>query len=359
MPDETDNKSDIKSDKHTNSNTTKKSQAPVPLLDHISNKKSKPEKINENKSKNHTEKFELPTIPDYDRPDLEKYEKSDFTPSDFSKRQEIPAKGVFKLDVEKESRLKSLDNNTPPSSEPKAILNHDASDSRKKIKKTPEENCETDLLKSFNVSKPEVKKPPDDVKSQNQIEKNENLTSSSRWKKYEDLAEIESFFTPDLEVYEKSDFNRGHSKYDIEKNLDHENALKNTTKEKELIPIEILITEPEETTKKSVSFDPNTKCSSEDDLKKKKPRRVYDPLAWIPDDEIVEETQAQIDLDILTPLPELPKKSKPKYDPFAYIPDKDDVPSEIIMNEDQVNKRFTNNCKISKFYLNKHRQAQK
>lgn len=35
---------------------------------------------------------ELPEIPDYERPDLEKYEKSDFTPSDFTKKTDIPKK---------------------------------------------------------------------------------------------------------------------------------------------------------------------------------------------------------------------------------------------------------------------------
>lgn len=35
---------------------------------------------------------ELPEIPDYERPALEKYEKSDFTPTDFSKKTDVPKK---------------------------------------------------------------------------------------------------------------------------------------------------------------------------------------------------------------------------------------------------------------------------
>lgn len=35
---------------------------------------------------------ELPEIPDYERPTLEKYEKSDFTPTDFARELEIPNK---------------------------------------------------------------------------------------------------------------------------------------------------------------------------------------------------------------------------------------------------------------------------
>lgn len=35
---------------------------------------------------------ELPEIPDYERPTLEKYEKSEFTPSDFARDLEIPNK---------------------------------------------------------------------------------------------------------------------------------------------------------------------------------------------------------------------------------------------------------------------------
>lgn len=35
---------------------------------------------------------ELPEIPDYERPELEKYEKSDFDPTDFSKKTEVPKK---------------------------------------------------------------------------------------------------------------------------------------------------------------------------------------------------------------------------------------------------------------------------
>lgn len=35
---------------------------------------------------------ELPEIPDYERPQLEKYEKSEFTPSDFARELDIPNK---------------------------------------------------------------------------------------------------------------------------------------------------------------------------------------------------------------------------------------------------------------------------
>lgn len=35
---------------------------------------------------------ELPEIPDYERPELEKYEKTDLDPTDFSKKTEIPKK---------------------------------------------------------------------------------------------------------------------------------------------------------------------------------------------------------------------------------------------------------------------------
>lgn len=35
---------------------------------------------------------ELPEIPDYERPQLEKYEKSEFTPTDFARELEIPNK---------------------------------------------------------------------------------------------------------------------------------------------------------------------------------------------------------------------------------------------------------------------------
>lgn len=333
MPDETDNKSDIKSDKNTNSKTTKKSSTPVSSPDHISNAKSEPEKINDNKSKSRNEAFELPVIPDYDRPDLEQYEPSEFNPSDFSKRQEIPAKGVFKVNSDKENLMKSQDNNITPASEKKSILKNETPPSKDNSKKKSEKIVEDNISKSVDVSRPELKKLPDDDKSQSKIEKNDNVISLPKWKKYQDIAEIDDFFTPELEVYEKTDYNRKDKDSDLATNVDF-------TKEKESVPIEILITEPEEPIKKSVSFDPTTKDPSDDSQKKKKPRRVYDPLAWISDEENADETQAQIETDILTPLPDLPKKSKPKYDPFAYIPDKDDVPSEIITNEDQVIKKW-------------------
>lgn len=52
----------------------------------------KPEKPKAKVKKVKPKYEELPEIPDYERPALEKYEKSDFSPSDFSKKSEIPKK---------------------------------------------------------------------------------------------------------------------------------------------------------------------------------------------------------------------------------------------------------------------------
>lgn len=57
---------------------------------------------------------ELPEIPDYERPVLEKYEKSDFAASDFSRELEIPAKMEKQvLDSEKKESEKAVLKNGP------------------------------------------------------------------------------------------------------------------------------------------------------------------------------------------------------------------------------------------------------
>lgn len=58
---------------------------------------------------------ELPEIPDYERPVLEKYEKSEFAASDFSRELDIPTKMEKPvLDSEKKEPEKAILKNGPP-----------------------------------------------------------------------------------------------------------------------------------------------------------------------------------------------------------------------------------------------------
>lgn len=333
-PDETDSKSDITSRKVTNakSKNTTPNSSPQKTVSQFEPENSR-SKISETKNRN--DKFELPMIPDYDRPDLELYEKSDFNPSDFSRKLEIPAKSTFSIPTGSkepkpiESNVSAKKSNTQSSDIKDLLSNTKKSDSKTspKIK----ENISYESPKSIISNSSET----NDVN----VKANASAPSSSRWKKYEDLEE-ESFFSTSPPFSSLKSFDIPDSKLNSGESLFANKT--NAIKEPDSFPIAITITEPEEVAKKSVTFDAGTKTDSDDSQKRKKPRRTYDPLAWIPDEEIVEETQAQNEEDdVPTPIPKIPNRPKRVYDPLAYIPDTEDVASEnIIMKDDQVNTRY-------------------
>lgn len=332
-PDETDSKSDITSSKVTNAKS--KNTTPTSPQKTISQFEPESSKSKIFETKNQNEKFVLPLIPDYDRPDLELYEKSDFNPSDFSRKLEIPAKSKFSIPNGNkepkpvESNISAKKSNVPSSDIKDSLSNPKKSDSKTSTKIT--ENINFQSPKSTLSNSPET----NDV----DMKANAKATSSSRWKKYEDLEE-ESFFSTSPPFSNLKSFDIPEHKLASDESLSTSNT--NAMKDLDSFPIAITITEPEEVAKKSVTFDAGTKNDSDDSQKKKKPRRTYDPLAWIPDEEIVEETQAQNEEDdVPTPIPKIPNRPKRVYDPLAYIPDKEDVASEnIIIEDDQVNTRY-------------------
>lgn len=331
MPDETDNKSDIISNKVTNTRIKKQVLDTKPLPEQTIAKSEPENSTNKKSTKSLNENFELPQIPDYDRPDLEKYEKSEFNPSDFSRKLDIPAKSTFKIESDKK-KSDSTENNV-----------FDKSKSSKSIEETNTKKNEDRNVKKVQDKSNSVESskniPSDLSKIASDDKKVESSTTAPpRWKKYQDLDEEESFFSTSSPDTSSKTFN-----FPASDMLDISEFKDESSKEPESSQIEIKITEPEEIPKKSVTFDAGTKESTDDSPKRRKPRKTYDPLAWIPDEEISEETQAQIEADEsrhnLPPIPDIPNKPKRKYDPLAYIPDKEDVPSEnIVLEEDQVNK---------------------
>jgi hypothetical protein len=336
---------------------------------------------------------ELPEIDEFVRPELEVYEKSDFTPSEFQKT-EIPKKGIEKLDPPpRRESIKEEIKQKPDTKQPKVEEKDDKKlnikpGTKKPIEEvvepTPKVGTKTpqkDPIPNDQPRKPSLKsfEKPEDI-----IEPVKKLKTPSK-SKQDDLPDIADLNRPELEKYEKvelepsektlsrpktkinpqivdeddTDFTVKNIKPKQKKSSEEEStsaAIKTKSQNpppfaeenvsKDIVikePIEIKITEPEENAKKSVTFDANTK-PADDSEKKKKPRRIYDPMAWVPDKEIVEEeTQAQVEEEtkaepIPIPNPEPPKRVRPKYDPFAYVPDKEDVaPSDNNVDDNKVN----------------------
>lgn len=461
MPDETDNKSDIKPESSLSSTPDpKKSLTPKPQPELKSNKiatigKKKPVK----KSKYE----DLPEIPDYDHPELEKYEESEFTPTKYEKVELKFAEEEKKTAVEtkpktrqiaKEKDLPEIEDYEKPELEKHEKTGYAPTkknletDEQKKDKnnKNPTQKPEEELKKNL---KPGLKTVSAETDNKPESSEKPKLNPKS---KYEDLPLIEDPEASQLEKYVKSDFEptkkdeSGPSKLVADQKQDKiigpsgeaknqkrmatkidesvadkksllkpstrgkpkpapeestevtigkpKSPLKSTTGEttdakikqkkqgtptvneesvsKNIViegeelqnpfadddaPIEIKITEPDEQNnkkaavkqdddgnKKSVSFDKNAK-PTEVDEKKKMRRSRYDPMAYIPDEDVImEEEPFALEIAIPEPpitVPSVVRKPSLKYDPFRYIPDKDDSPSVENVDDTEVNKTQT------------------
>lgn len=460
MPDETDNKSDIKPESSLSSTPDpKKSLTPKPQPELKSDKVAT---VGKKKAVKKSKYEDLPEIPDYDHPELEKYEESEFTPTKYEKAELKPVEEEKKtaaetkpktLQVAKKKDLPEIEDYEKPDLE--------------KYEKTgfapTKKNLETDEQKKEKNIKSPTQRPEEELKKNLKpvlkavSAETENKDSTGKPKlnpnaKYEDLPLIEEHEGPQLEKYVKSDFEptkkdesapeksvaelkqekiiappgepknqkrmatkidesvadkksllkpstRGKPKPVTEESTEvtlgkPKSPLKSSTGEtadakikqkkpgtpsvkeesvsknividgeelqnpfsKDDAPIEIQITEPDEQNskkavekleddsyKKSVSFDKNAK-SAEAEEKKKIRRSRYDPMAYIPDEDVImEEEPSALEIAVPEtpiPVPSIVRKPSLKYDPFRYIPDKDDSPSVENVDDTEVNKTQT------------------
>lgn len=437
MPDETDNKSDIKSDSPSLSNPKPKSSLKSKTTpDEKKTEEAVPKKVVGKRPKQEA----LPEIPDYDHPELEKYEPSDFDPTKYVK-EELSFPERERVEDEK-SPAKPKDTNlkAKPDDLPvvKDLDKPEVGKYKRAEKEPPKEPEDSKKLKIKAVGKPDEKKDDEagkKLKSKNpKTENNEEPVVKPKVpkSKYEELPPIEEYEKPALEKYEKSDFeptkkDPGASKKPAEKVSDNPKADtdknpkkkveepavdktlslkpkdkvkgKSVTEEstdvtitpksngkpkpqdesaegkfpsksqkpptiaeestskdivikekespwaREDMPIEIKITEPDDSdrknsgddgSRKSVSFDKN---ANDEPSEKKKVRRTRQD-ASAPDDDVVMKDPE------VSPIPNPePPKPRPKYDPLRYVPDKDDIPSE----DTEVNIIITN------IHLHKHK----
>lgn len=362
---------------------------------------------------------ELPEIPDYERPALEVYEESDFTPTPYNKQdlvfgQREPENPPQKAKVQPEEKalevpkVEEAEKPEPEKSRRAAV---------EKDKKTPEEapagrtfgkrepKVEEEAPKSARKVSTPKQPTEEELKKINSlrklsIENPEGLSLRERVllrraSRCEDMPEIPEVEKTPLEKYEKTEYEP--TKKDAEKTVEkpvekaapkeeeipnknfklgkgkptptptpEESAevtinqpkpkepLKSSTGEsadasilsKRLIPptiveeslskdivikgepqempIEIKITDTDEPTKKSVSFDQSVKAAEEE--RKRVTRRKYDPMAYVPDDDEAMEESPNPDP---SPSPDSQSRSRPKYDPFKWVPDDDSNDTEV------------------------------
>jgi hypothetical protein len=434
VPDETDNKSDIKS-KSSNPDPKNPDPKPKSALKKVT-KKPKYE--------------ELPEIPDYEKPQLETYEPSDFDPSKNIKEK---AEASLKPKVQEKASLKDPKTTEKPKDDDSSAIKDYEKAELERYEKSEYENIqkgsETKMKPKLEqkakqepepvFQKPTLKKTAKEVPAEEVVETKPKIKFGPK-PKYEELPKIPEYDKPELENYEESDFNpskRGSRdenaipKKEIEEEpkkpqkkiaikidesiLDKKSLLKPADKNKprgkpkiepesvsiqtpkfalkkpvedtpdtkmswkkpkpptiaeecvskditvkgepewrEDTPIEITITEPEEPqasdrklslkqedegTKKSVSFDKDAK-ENEPTEKKKIPRKKYDPLAYIPDEDVVmEEESSQSPIPQIIEPPKSTETPKPriKYDPFKYVPDKEDGSPVDSVDDSKVN----------------------
>lgn len=378
IADEPDNKSAIKSDLSSSNPDPKKvlGKKPKPALkpeevvEELPTLKSKPKVTPEpaveppvvkKKVVKKPRYEELPAIPDYDHPELEVYEESDFDPSKKIKEEEVlpekePAKAAAKVEKpvkpkaskSKYEDLPEIEEYVRPPLEkyektsfeplvkeeatPKIVVAEkvaDAPEPKKDVKKVEKpkpkviEKKPESVAESMFKLKPVVKKPKEEPKPVESADVTiTNKKPPPAKTSTEDSAEAKittKKAKPPTTVEESASKNVTVRGKELLNPIDEDpiEYIEEDSDEKEL-------SKPEDDgSKKSVSFDKEAKT---DDLKNKVRRKKYDPMAYIPDKEDVvmeEETPSDPNPE---PQSNIPKQApRARYDPLKFIPDKDDV----------------------------------
>lgn len=343
---------------------------------------------------------ELPQIPDYERPELEKYEESNFTPTPYVKQElnfaerepenppqkakvqqaeepkELPKiaeaektqlEKYKKTEIEKPKKVEAEPEKKLPVKKEKTVEEEEEEKKPKKLfvkKANPTEPEKfTDLIGMLRKNKPRPKKPGEDDPKEEEIRR-KSLTGGdkpdlSRLKlrkpsKVEDLPEIAEYEKPKLETYEKTDF-----ELTKKEEVPNKSFKLGKGKPKPEESAEVTINPPKGPLKSSTgesadakiltkSQNPHPPTIVEESASKdivikdnpvaNKPKKRYDPMAYIPDkeDETPEIKITEPTFD--PPSPEPQSRIRPKYDPLKFIPEKD-------VDDTEVN-TFTQLCRI-------------
>ena len=331
----------------------------------------------------------LPKIADYERPALEKYEESEFTPTPYVKQElnfgnrepessaqkakvETPVKAeelpkiadAEKPDLEKYKKTEIEKTKKPEEIQTKTSGPNEKVDEPEKPVESPVEKAKpSESEKSPDSTKPSARKQknPEEVETPVgsgkspelekkvvlELEKNK-LPSNAK----ADLPEIPEYEKPKLEKYEKTEFEPTNKNLKLGKG-------KPTSADPEDKSTEVTINSPktpfksstgesadasvtakrqnlppliEESASKDIVITEPIEIKITDTDAPAKPRKRYDPMAYVPDCDNASEEPKNSDPP---PDPEPKTYSRPKYDPMRWVPEKDDT---------EVNTIHTQNC---------------